>query len=625
MALLVVSLFLILCSFAPDARAETVADGSCGANLTWTLDHAGVLTVSGTGPMKDFSHETDEQAPWKSHSRDIKSVIIKNGVTSIGNIAFYYCSNLTSVTIPEGVTSIGHLAFDGCSGLTTVTIPGSVTSFGHSIFTGCTGLQSVTFAEGITSIPAFMFSDCSSLRSVYIPESVTDIGVCAFFGCSSLETINIPEGVTFISYCLFQGCTSLTTVTIPDSVTLFDMNAFAYCSSLTTVVLPDSLTSIGEFSFAECTALKTVHYTGTETQWAQVVVNDHNEPLVDAVKHYNVAPDSGCVKNYFCPTCNDYVTEPEGSHSFEDGVCAVCGAEDPQYVFEKFDVAYARMILGNELKFQFAIAQTARDNWTGAYAVIEKEWADGTVTTKTIPSDAWKTTIISGAKHWVVIYDMLAAKEMSDYFYVTIYSAAGEPLSNTWTDSVRVYVARAFGSQSDKGKTMMVDMLYYGAAAQQKFNYGTDSLATAMLTNVQKAFATKEPAPLNDNQIAGPNYKGARLVLTSRIQMQLAFSGLTEDMYATYTFTDKEGNVQNIRVEGTGFVNAGSLKGIELNALVYADARAVVTVTVYNANGSVYGLAMDSIESYTQRTTDGNDVFAYLMNFADSARAYLCS
>ena len=114
---------------------------------------------------------------------------IPEGVTSIGDSAFYGCSSLTSVTIPEGVTSIGDSAFSGCSSLTSVTIPSSVTSIGGSAFSGCSSLTSVTIPEGVTSIGGYAFYGCSSLTSVTIPEGVTSIGGYAFFGCSNLTTI----------------------------------------------------------------------------------------------------------------------------------------------------------------------------------------------------------------------------------------------------------------------------------------------------------------------------------------------------------------------------------------------------------------------------------------------------
>ena len=94
------------------------------------------------------------------------SITIPNGVTSIGNYAFSYCSGLTSVTIPNSVTSIGSYAFNGCTGLTRVTIPGSVTSIGAWSFGGCKGLTSITIPDSVTSIDDYAFWDCTGLTSI---------------------------------------------------------------------------------------------------------------------------------------------------------------------------------------------------------------------------------------------------------------------------------------------------------------------------------------------------------------------------------------------------------------------------------------------------------------------------
>ena len=211
---------------------------------------------------------------------------------------------------------------------------------------------------------------------------------------------------------------------------------------------------------------------------------------------------------------------------------------------------------------------------------------------------------------------------MADDFYVTIYNAQGVAVSNKRTDSVRDYVMRNIDKQSAVGKTLMVDMLNYGAFAQQNFTYGTDDLANNQLTAAQKAYATAQMQAVTDRRVQGTNYLGTRLVLESRIQLQLAFKNLTADKYAIYTFTNNSGVKQNIRVDGTEFIDAGSAYVVEASELVCADARAVVTFTVYNADGTVYATASDSIESYVARNTS-NEAVIMLMKFADSAKAYL--
>ena len=253
---------LMIASLLPATAlaADVVKSGTCGAegdgsNLTWTLDSEGVLTISGRGDMYDY--RASSIVPWYYRSR-VKSAVIAEGVTSIGDCAFYWCESLTGVTIPDSVTSIGIGAFSDCNSLASVTIPDSVTSIGERAFADCTSLTSVTIPNSVTSIGEGTFYNCDSLTSVTIPDSVTSIGDCAFIVCKSLASVTIPNSVTSIGNRAFCGCESLTSVAIPDSVTSIDDYAFCSCKSLTSVAIPDSVTRIGERAFADCTSLTSV-------------------------------------------------------------------------------------------------------------------------------------------------------------------------------------------------------------------------------------------------------------------------------------------------------------------------------------------------------------------------------
>ena len=257
LALVMVMIFTLLPMSA--FAADVVASGTCGAegdNLTWTLDSEGTLTISGTGKMTD--HIYNSSAAWDSSRSSIKSVIISDGVTSIGEAAFSCCDNLTSVTIGNSVTSIGGYAFLDCDSLTSVTIPDSVTSIGSDAFSSCSSLTSVTIPDSVTSIGSDAFFNCSSLTSVTIPDSVTSIGSDSFSGCRSLTSVTIPDSVTSIGDRAFYDCSSLTSVTIPDSVTSIGGYAFYDCRSLTSVTIGSGVTSIGDYAFSDCYSLTSV-------------------------------------------------------------------------------------------------------------------------------------------------------------------------------------------------------------------------------------------------------------------------------------------------------------------------------------------------------------------------------
>ena len=236
---------------AVPVKAES---GTCGGNLTWTLDEDGTLTISGSGEMYDYDFQS---SPFYNNG-SISNVVIEDGVTSIGSYAFCFCRSLNNITIPESVTSIGYAAFFGCTELKSITIPEGVTSIGSEAFLDCSSLTSVTIPDSVTSIGSKAFSNCSRLTSITIPDSISSIGSQVFLDCSSLTSVTIPENFTSISYGMFQSCSSLTSIDIPDSVTSISKYAFALCSSLESITIPKGVTSMEDFVFLNCYSLENI-------------------------------------------------------------------------------------------------------------------------------------------------------------------------------------------------------------------------------------------------------------------------------------------------------------------------------------------------------------------------------
>ena len=173
-------LLAVLCAVAIPLLANAESSGLCGVNVQWHLDDSGTLTISGSGAMDSF---VGKEAPW---GKTIKTVIIEDGVTNIGDEAFSGCSSVTSASIADSVTSIGSEAFAYCSGLKTITIPNSVKTIQSSAFTNCTGLTEVSIPNSVTLIDERAFYKCYNLTKATILESVTSIGNNAFAYCSSL-------------------------------------------------------------------------------------------------------------------------------------------------------------------------------------------------------------------------------------------------------------------------------------------------------------------------------------------------------------------------------------------------------------------------------------------------------
>ena len=303
-----------------DAKGTVVQSGSCGANVDWTWDNAGILTISGTGPMKDYNWTN----PWADLT--VKKVIIKEGVTHIGEHAFGCCMELTSVTIPETVTSIGDYAFRICNKLTSVKLPKNLTTIGNFAFYQCSKLVSVVIPDKVTSIGEYAFSSCENLTGVAIPKGVTEIkdrtfdccyklnsvelknvesigafafvscnslskitisdnlkriGEGAFYGCWSLASIALPEGLTYIGPDAFCWC-AFTRITIPSTVENVDHGAFFDCKNLTTLIIRKGVKKISYRICENCDNMATVYYIGTQTDWLAMTVSTDNDELLNA-------------------------------------------------------------------------------------------------------------------------------------------------------------------------------------------------------------------------------------------------------------------------------------------------------------------------------------------------------
>ena len=185
---------------------------------------------------------------------------IPDSVTSIGDMAFYGCDNLTNIIIPDSVTSIGNGAFYGCYNLTNIIIPDSVTSIENYAFSGCANFTSITIPDSVTSIGESAFSACFILTSITIPDSVTSISDETFSKCYKLTDIIIPNSVTSIGNMAFYACVNLTNITIPNSVTSIGNKAFYGCTNLTSITIPKSVTSIGDYTFTDCNNLTIYGY-----------------------------------------------------------------------------------------------------------------------------------------------------------------------------------------------------------------------------------------------------------------------------------------------------------------------------------------------------------------------------
>ena len=236
--------------------------GSCGTAVTWSyVESTQTLTISGSGAMTDYNLNNQ---PWKDLKSQITTVTIESGVTSIGDYAFYNCTNLTSITIPASLTSIGDYVFFS-SNLTSISLPAGVESIGTAAFNGCINLTAFNVAEenaNYASEDGVLFNKTKTTIVSYpagktattyeIPTTVTSIGNGAFVGCTNLTSVNIPANVTSIGEAAFMSCINLTSVTIPSTVTSIGRGAFMGCSNLASVTVYAPACTLGPSAFDLC-------------------------------------------------------------------------------------------------------------------------------------------------------------------------------------------------------------------------------------------------------------------------------------------------------------------------------------------------------------------------------------
>ena len=220
------------------------------------MNTIGTDAFAGCTNVENLNYDSNVVDP-TVFGKKLKTVVVGNNVTSIGDKAFRGCSDLTSVTIGNGVKTIGNQAFYYCTSLASANLGSGVESIGSSAFNNCTSLTSLTLPSTVTSIGVGAFSFCDHLFSINIPSGITDIPESAFFGCTSLASIEIPSSVKTIGMAAFCNC-GLTSVTLPEGVTLIGRGAFEGCASLASVTIPESVTSIGEGAFIECNNLTDV-------------------------------------------------------------------------------------------------------------------------------------------------------------------------------------------------------------------------------------------------------------------------------------------------------------------------------------------------------------------------------
>ena len=262
----ILSCILVLCmvfSLLPvDALADEMASSdNCGEKLTWAFND-GILTITGTGNMYNYSSsyyggESVTTAPWRQYYKSIKSVVVEDGVTSIGNYAFYNCTGLASVDLPDSITSIGDCAFARCTSLTIENLPKSLQKLGGMAFADCTGLTKIEIPAALETVYTKLsggnyrgpFYNCENLKEVTFEQGAKTVAN-DLFAESGVERINWADSITSVGNSAFYGCNNLTSVDLPESIKELRNRTFANCNNLMFINIPNTVTQIDADTFS---------------------------------------------------------------------------------------------------------------------------------------------------------------------------------------------------------------------------------------------------------------------------------------------------------------------------------------------------------------------------------------
>ena len=517
--------------------------------------------------------------------KSLKQVKLPSTLTSIGRDAFRRCSNLESIEFPEGLQTIESDAFNGCNKITEVTIPKSVTSLcgfkdcdglitvnlnnsgivqGYAFY-GCDNLQNINIGENVTEIEGSAFQKCISLKELTVPANVVDL--CGFSGCDGLETVYLYNTGRIRSNA-FSGCDNLKNVTISRAIGI-DSSAFGG-TAIAYIEIPETVKSIDYMAFGNCLKeikflgdcpefdkqafytysndlVATAYYPQGNATWTEDKLQDYGGiitwvPYVPACTGHvydAVVTEPTCTQRgyttYTCTKCgNSYVdnyTDPMG-HDYVDGVCTRCGEADPYYV--KWYSGTTSLNGTIDLNMYVVLGEALVNNpdtfvrFTFENRVVE------------VPiSEALHSPIDKYPNRYRFTCPMFA-KQVADQVTVQVMNGEG-PVGNAISYSVMQYCVNRIKKSNDANEVAMCkSLLNYGAAAQMFFNYNTDNLANASLSEADKTLATPDLSA-HKYSITGTEEgikaKSATVTMESAICIRVYFTLTGDKTIEDYTFT----------------------------------------------------------------------------------------
>ncbi|MGM9554591.1 MAG: leucine-rich repeat domain-containing protein [Faecousia sp.] len=622
----------------------------------------------------------------------LTSVTIPESVTSIGDYAFYNCSSLTSVTIPTDAASMESRMRSLRSSRRSVTLPESVTRIGDGAFKNCSSLTSVVLPNSVTCIGNRTFSGCSALTSVIIPESVTSIGDGAFENCSSLRHVHFLSGMPTLGSSVFDQCSDALTLCILEDAQGWENCAYAtelwdYTRTTDCVSFFYTCNTCGEvYSYASedahmwvaeedsripptCTERGEVTYICTAcgtSKTEEIAAAGHTEAVDLAIPATCTA--TGLTEGSHCGVCgvtivaqevvatidHSYTYSDNGDgthtvgcencgysaiedHAFVDGTC-ICGAAEVVVPTEDSELKFVTTAfsMGAELKFVFIMTSDTAEKYPTTYVDVVVNGAEGETTVRYNLED-----MVQFDSVYRVEFAGIAAKNMGDSFTATIHAEAADGtqyvgVSMTASIAEQIKATLRKSTATETAKTLAVDMLNYGAAAQVYFGYDTEHLVNGDLTAEELAYGTQEvPTIANTMSKTGTGtitVVTPSVTLRSKVTLNMLFNtaNYTGDVSKlTYKVTDAA--TGEVVFTGTPVQQSGTIYKCVYDDVGAKRMRSEVTIGIYDENDVLVSQVQTwSVESYIAdilgRSATSDTARALLENmikYGDAAAAYL--
>lgn len=563
---------------------------------SFTIDLNG-FTITHDGSVNDYLLN------FKNVGTKANTITIKNGTVDAGTAAF--CAICTSSVQENQLTiNIENLnVINNISNGSTIKVRGGV-------------ILNVKDGTTITGKNSYLGIECiASTVNIYDGAEIYMNGATSYNGClvgvGSGGTVNVYGGYGKGVKGGFIAMTSGGTINISGGEWIANTDGTVGNNSNYYVLTAQSNKYEGGFVGASIINVTGGTLRGGMDAWVLNNIEGEQAEINISGGNFNVNPARFVVDGY------EEVENADGTYDVK---------------VERWNIEYTNVYLTENFTMAFAFAKDSEESWNGYYAVITK--GDDEANTLVVPYAEWDVVSIGATNdHFAIYYKGIVAKEMNEVVTITIFDADGNQVSNTESESIKSYAMGMFDYTTEaKLKTLVVDILNYGAEAQLYFNYSIDTLANSELTDEHQAYASaaREYVEIGDTSCADGyafNFF-TNVVLDNNIQIMFAFQNLnsvefSEDAKIVISYNDHDGNLVKNELAISEAQIEGSFIIVTVDSFSALDSSALVTCELVEGE-TVIASVSDSVEGYVARITDESmiKVGTAMMKYCDSAYAY---